>query len=686
MTPSAPAGSGEVSAPPATDEPQIADAGRPDRERFPWRAFLIGILFVPVCVYWIEYTEIITHAADLAAMSLIISVVAFLLLLIAVNQAVRHFSIKHALTQSELLLVYAINATTVGISGIGIMQFLVTELPAPFYYATPSNHWDNWKHYLRSWAFPDKSVVAAFYKGRSSLFVEGHFAGWVTPIIVWSVFLFVLIFTFYCIATLLRRQWVERERLLFPIVVIPLEITQNGGAAPIFRNKLFWLGCGLAVLLEVLATLHYTISPGIPYIPIKPNENLFNIGQYVTSVPWNGIGTLQLAIYPMVIGLAYLLSLDVSFSVWFFYMFGKLENVAAVALGFKDPGAPPAVSRIPYPNQQCAGAFTGLALISLCFALPHFKRAWQHAFYPGEGADASKYTDKYEPMSYRAAYIGVIAGVMFLVAFAIALGMSLGVALMFVGLYLLWGITMTRIRAEAGLPWGGGPGDYVHGNIVQTGGVQNFTTQEMTAMVTLHWMDSDFRTLEMQQQLEVMKIADDGTSGARLINARHMTVCILIAVVVAIAASWLSLLTIYYRHGAASADIDLWRTQMGQWTFDQMNTWANNPLPFDQDAMKWTVGGALFTVFLSVMRTRFVWWPFHPIGYAVSLTGIDWIWFPIFVGWVIKRIILRYGGLQMYRQALPFFIGLVIGDYAISSILALLYSILGQSGYRTFPI
>jgi hypothetical protein len=654
-------------------------------ERFPWRACIVGLLFVPVCVLWIELTEIVVKAADLAAMSLIMAVVAFLLVLIVLNQGIRLLARKYAFTQSELLLIYVMGAASVGLSGLGAMQFLVTQLTAPAYYATSSNHWDMWMHYLRPWAFPDASVVPAFYAGRSSLLAAGNLAGWAWPIAVWSIFLLVLLFTYYCTATLLRRQWVERERLLFPLVVIPLEITQNGGNSPVFRNRLFWLGAGLAVILEVMATLHYTVSPGIPYIPIKPGEPMFNIGQYITSVPWNGIGTLQLAIYPLVIGMAYLLSLDVSFSVWFFYVLGKIENVIAVAMGFKDPGAPPAVSRIPYPNQQCAGAFAALAFLSIYYAWPHLKLAFQHAFLR-EDNSSPHYSDVREPMSYRAAYIGLFVGSILMVAFCMALGMSIVVAVVFIVLFLAFSITMTRIRAEAGLPWGMGPGDYVHGNMVDTGGVQNFASQDMTALATLHWIDSDFRTMVMPQQLEAMKIADDGISGSQLIHPRHMTVCIFLATILAVAASWICILAIYYHYGAASASVEGWRTSVGNWTFGQLQGWFLNPLPFDGTAMKWTVGGALFAVFLGFMRTRFVWWPFHPIGYAVSLTGIDWIWFPIFAGWLIKKLILKYGGLRMYREALPFFIGLVIGDYAISALLAAIYSIAGANGYRTFPI
>jgi hypothetical protein len=109
--------------------------------------------------------------------------------------------------------------------------------------------------------------------------------------------------------------------------------------------------------------------------------------------------------------------------------------------------------------------------------------------------------------------------------------------------------------------------------------------------------------------------------------------------------------------------------------------------------MQWMGVGLIVTFLLSVMRTTFAWWPLNPIGYAVSLIGIyiDWIWFAVFLGWLFKRLVIKYGGLKAYRQALPFFIGLVIGDYFIGALLALIQSLLQSmnipiNGYRTFPV
>ena len=62
---------------------------------------------------------------------------------------------------------------------------------------------------------------------------------------------------------------------------------------------------------------------------------------------------------------------------------------------------------------------------------------------------------------------------------------------------------------------------------------------------------------------------------------------------------------------------------------------------------------------------RFMWWPLHPIGYLmVGAYGVLRIGFPLFVTWLIKSFILRYGGYPLYRRAFGFFLGLVLGEFA----------------------
>jgi hypothetical protein len=74
---------------------------------------------------------------------------------------------------------------------------------------------------------------------------------------------------------------------------------------------------------------------------------------------------------------------------------------------------------------------------------------------------------------------------------------------------------------------------------------------------------------------------------------------------------------------------------------------------------------------LGVVRTTFVKSPFHPLGYILATAYSDHttIFFPMLVAWACKSLVLKAGGLPLYRRFIPFFLGLVIGQYAIAGIL-----------------
>ena len=68
------------------------------------------------------------------------------------------------------------------------------------------------------------------------------------------------------------------------------------------------------------------------------------------------------------------------------------------------------------------------------------------------------------------------------------------------------------------------------------------------------------------------------------------------------------------------------------------------------------LGGLLFVFFLKTMRGMFIWWPFHPMGYALALSyAMDYFWFAFMASWLIKLILVRYGGMRVHTAAAPFF-------------------------------
>jgi hypothetical protein len=154
-----------------------------------------------------------------------------------------------------------------------------------------------------------------------------------------------------------------------------------------------------------------------------------------------------------------------------------------------------------------------------------------------------------------------------------------------------------------------------------------------------------------------------------------------IAVAVGLPATFWALLHSVYRSGTNTAvslaDI------FGREPWYRLNAWVQNPQDPNYGATIAIGVGILIALFLAAMRMRFTWWVFHPVGFATSSTwSMENLWVCMFLGWLIKTLILRYGGAKMYRPAVPFFIGLVIGDFVAGSFWSLYGVIWGKPVYH----
>ena len=87
--------------------------------------------------------------------------------------------------------------------------------------------------------------------------------------------------------------------------------------------------------------------------------------------------------------------------------------------------------------------------------------------------------------------------------------------------------------------------------------------------------------------------------------------------------------------------------------------------------------GSLLMVLLMLARRFWSWWPLHPIGFPISGT-LHWIAFNAFLAWSIKVPIMRYGGIKAYRTVRPFFLGLILGHFAIFGLFWIIDSFTGM--------
>ncbi|MFQ6096975.1 MAG: DUF6785 family protein [Armatimonadota bacterium] len=617
---------------------------RPERDEsaFTFRSVALSVVAIVAVVFFIHWAELVLgsrrgHTA-MANTSIPVGPFFALFIITLVNLLIARLRPRWALRQKELVLIYILMATSCVVASSGGIHFLVPTLTAAFYYASPENNWEQFHGYIPGWFAPrDEGVLKPFYMGEAAV----PWTEWLVPMLVWCGFLFVFYFGTLCICAMLRRQWIERERLTFPTVYVPLHMTDRRSG--FWKDRAMWIGFALPFLIGTVNTLHLNY-PQIPQIQVRP----YNIAQNVREAPWSAVGSVAISFYPFIIGIAYLLSLEMTFSCWFFYIFTLAERVFGAATGLNEWGRGVSVSRFPFEANQGAGAFLALTLIALFVGRAELG-SLVGAPFKATGARADRW-----PM------IGLLTCFVALVLFCRAAGATYHIPAILLLLAWTYMTAATRIRAETGNAWLFGPRVDPHLLMVQTFGSARFPVRDLTVMAYLSNISSwDLRCIPMPHQLDGFKMSGESRIRLRPL-VPTMSASLFFGLVVAFAAG----LWVWYRFGAL-AHLDPWRTNMGKQPFNRLVSYLTLPLKPDGFGTGAAVAGMAFTIFLAVMRTRFLWWPFHPVGYAMANTPtMRNTWLPFMIAWAAKAAILRYGGPKTYRRLLPFFLGLIIGDFA----------------------
>ena len=623
------------------------------------KSFLLALVLIPFNVWWLIELEVVRvgYPTIIHPQANVIFIIFWLLL---IGYFLHKLSPKLGLSQQELLTVHFMLCIVSCLCSWDMLQILMPIMSYPFRFATPENDWRNlfWRNIPEWLTVSDEKTLLGYYEGDSSLYTLHYLKAWLSPVVAWSSFIFVLMLVLLCINTLLRIQWTEHERLSYPLTQLPLEMTSP--RLRFFRNRLMWIGFSIAALISIVNLLH-SIYPVIPYIPIKRQ----GIG-----------GGIRVSFYPFVIGMSFMMPRDLLFSCWVFFWLYKIELMVGDMMGWQN------LPRFPYAAEQGFGVYLGLLVFALWIGRSHFIGIVRHLF--ASSKSRFQLDDSREPMPYRLAVIGIVFGIIFLTVFSYKAGMSLWVIPIFFGIYFLLSIMITRLRAELGfIVHGHGyrPGIDPHSMIVTGFGTWQLTTNTLTVFSMYIFFNRAYWVNPMPEQLEAFKMSE-----RRNINLRHTAIAILLATAIGLVVSFWFLLDSFYRHGHESAHFHPHSLWYGRMAYGQLENWLNYPREADGPALAFMGGGFGLTAVLMFLRTRFLWWPLHPLGYVTADSwGMFNLWSCIFVAWAVKTIILRYGGLGSYRRAVPFFLGVALGDYIVGFIWSILSILTNTPLYSFFP-
>lgn len=611
------------------------------------RAILFALLIIPVNSYWVSLMEAIKYTGHPTTYSLYFNVVIILAALTAVNWLCGKLY-RPPFTKADLLVIYFMVALATALSGHDQAQVLIGVITWPIYKATPENRWDvTFGEYLPKYLVPrDPEALKAFFIGHSSFFEHWH--AWVVPLGCWMGFTFALLAAFYCLNVIIRRQWVESERLTFPLVALPLEMVENDLA--FYRHRAMWVAFTIPLLINVVNNLHEWY-PSLPQISTR----VWRLGQFVHSRHWQTIGGTPMFIFPFAIGIGYLLPLDVLGSSWMFFWFWKMQRVIGSMTGLTT-GSPNA----PYIPEQAYGGYLALAVVAIYAGRHHIRRVLKCAL----GQDPEYAKQRVEALSYPVAVWGFAGCLAFLCWFGHSIGMSFWpVFALFIG-YFGISIAVDRLRAEFGCPTHDLHNAYVGELLPRIFGARSFTPRTMTGFALCFWFNRAHRSHPMPIQLESLV-----ASWRVGMSQRRMTVALALAAVVGLLSAYIAVIDPHYRWGADSAHVWQLLKHFGNESWGRLSSHLSTPQRPEPASLIAMLVGFLTTCGLFICRIRLVGFPLHPVGFAVSSSwSMDQVWLSLMMAWALKTVIVRYGGLKTYRNAIPFFLGLILGDFVSGGI------------------
>ena len=621
---------------------------------------LVGICFLSV------YADMVSKSVQFGVLQLAPPAVVALFVLALCNRGLARVLKREWLNRADILIIYAMLLVGVMVSTRGVIEKLIPPLAYLPYYSNRDNKLnETLTRHLPPFAMPFSpqgqngavpETIRAYYEAVST----GQsipYAAWIAPLVAWFALVACVLWTFACIATILRRQWMDNEQLRFPLTSLPLAIIRDEvDGQPFLSNRLMWMGFAVSALVFGINGLNVNF-PEWPRFVID-----LNLRSMFTERPWNAMDGITLYCSLAAVGFAYFLPTDLLFSLWFFFLLTRAQDVFAVQLGGIPTGIGTHNARI-WTGYQAAGAYLVLVVAQVRIGWPYFKQVWKTAFGRDKPLD-----DSDELMSYRAALTGVLFGFGGIVLWLSIAGMNPILAAAQMGIYLFFiAIVMSRAVNEAGLLMT--ETSFLPSHLINlvyplhSLGATNLTMMSLMDIVFIR----DLRGVMLSPLMDDQKMA-----GELQLRQRSLLFPLCLAVVIAFVVAAFFFLRFSYTLGNLTLyDYPRWNAHnMYSRAAEAINGGAPAPGATEYGGLG---VGVVFTSFLVWMRARFVWFPFHPLAYAIAPTWTMLVfWFPFFIAWLIKSGVMRFGGLELFRRLSPFMLGLILGEFSLAVFWALL--------------
>ena len=613
------------------------------------RATLLGLFAAVVIGLMLPVTEFLTQGTRLGVGSA--TPAAFFLLFVIVigpQLLVKCWRPDWALKSGELLVIFSMMAVATVIPTRGFGGMFYSAITAPTYYANESNGWaDRIVPHLPSWmVVGDRNAVRQMYEGLD----EGAsfpWRAWATPLAWWTGFMLCLSVLVISTVLLLRKTWMDHERLAFPIAQVALSLTEEpepqSRLNPLFRSTLFWVGFVVPLTVGSLQALSRYFPGTVPTPQLS-----WTLQEQTAYLP-----RIVLHLSFVTLGFVFFVESKLSFSLWFFY----LLTIPAYCVysvyfpGHAEPRSGPLGGAYPtIMGHQQLGAM--LVLAATMF-----------------------YTARKQVLREKALLsVFAISGAA-VAAMVCLMGLAWWAAPLLIGVALVIWLALTRVTVQAGFP-SMVPAVYPLPILICAFGTDALGGAALVAVLgfAVFWC-AEFLTFMMAPAANGVyvqgKIGVDPARGLLSLTG---------AILLGLCASMFMTLALCYEFGGLNLHPQYFnRFPMGAWN-SALST-VSHPTGPSLHGYAWTAVGAGAMVLLTVLHRLFFWWPFHPLGFlAQGGWNMGAMWFSFFLAWVVKTAVLRLGGGRAYKSTRHFFIGMIVGVLVTGGLWLLIDSMTGMKG------
>lgn len=448
------------------------------------RALIIGIIFCVLIGLGEPFTVLHIHGSALCAdYSTGAAVFLFFILVGLINKFNRKFLKRFYLQPSELITIYIMMIVACAIPSWGFTMNLIGLLGGIFYYATETNEWSTLIHpHLPKHLFPKKFETIWYLFEGIPKNKPIPWSDWIKPLSNWFFFIITFYILSICLMVFLRKQWVEKERISYPLTELPQSLVDE--KRDILKSKIFWVGFFIPFFINGLKGLN-KLNPIFPPVITSKTIPIFN-----------NTFSLRLVLWFEVVGLAYFMATDVLLSVWLFAFLFSIETGFLNRIGFSIgpvlPFSDPAPQVVAF---QSFGALIVLGISSLFLARDHLKYIFLCAI-----GKAKEKEEEILPYSFSF-WLFIIC-----VFWIYKTGLKFIPSLFFIIIAIFIFLGITRIIAQTGLAYYRAPIIPAVG-VLYTFGSKNLASSGLTSLgMTFSWA-TDIRTLVMASTANGLKLA-----------------------------------------------------------------------------------------------------------------------------------------------------------------------------------